>query len=82
MTDFEFYNPVRIFFGKDQILKIRSQIPAGNKVMLIYGKGSIFKNGVYEKVIEALKTFDVTEFGGVEPNPTYETAMKALEFQL
>ncbi len=79
MKDFEFYNPVKVFFGKDQILKIASQIPAGNKIMLIYGGGSIFKNGVYDKVKDALKNFDVTEFGGIEPNPLYETAMKAVQ---
>ena len=82
MKDFEFYNPVKVFFGKDQILKISSQIPSGNKIMLIYGGGSIFKNGVYDKVKEALKSFDITEFGGIEPNPTYETAMQAVEICL
>ncbi len=79
MENFEFCNPVRIFFGKEQIPKIASQIPSGNKVMLIYGGGSIFKNGVYDKIKEALSRFDVTEFGGIEPNPTYETSMKAVE---
>jgi NADP-dependent alcohol dehydrogenase len=79
MTDFEFFNPVKVFFGKEQISKINLQIPAGNKVMLLYGGGSIFKNSVHEKVKEALIRFDVTEFGGIEPNPTYETSMKAVE---
>ncbi len=79
MTDFEFYNPVKIFFGKDQVIKIRSQIPVGNKVMLLYGGGSILKNGVYDKVRDALKGYDVTDFSGIEPNPTYETSMKAVE---
>jgi NADP-dependent alcohol dehydrogenase len=79
MKDFEFYNPVRIFFGKDQVSKISEQVPAGCKVILIYGGGSIFKNGVYERVKAALNGFDLTEFGGIEPNPTYETSMKAVE---
>jgi len=79
MTDFEFYNPVRVFFGKDQLPKISTQIPAGSKVMLLYGGGSIMKNGVYDKVKAALERFEVTEFGGIEPNPLYETAMKAVE---
>jgi NADP-dependent alcohol dehydrogenase len=79
MDDFEFYNPVRVFSGRDQLPKIAGQIPSGNKVMLLYGGGSIFKNGVYEKIKEALGRFDVIEFGGIEPNPTYETAMKAVE---
>jgi NADP-dependent alcohol dehydrogenase len=79
MENFEFYNPVRIFFGKDQIHRISAQIPSGSKVMLLYGGGSIFKNGVYDKIKESLKRFEVTEFGGIEPNPTYETSMKAVE---
>ena len=79
MTDFEFYNPVRVFFGKDLLPKIAAQIPAGNKVMLLYGGGSIQRNGVYQKVKNALERFDVTDFGGIEPNPTYETCMKAVE---
>jgi len=79
MKDFEFYNPVRVFFGRDQVARISEQIPAGSKVILIYGGGSIFKNGVYERVKAALKNYDFTEFGGIEPNPTYETSMKAVE---
>jgi NADP-dependent alcohol dehydrogenase len=79
MKDFEFYNPVRIFFGKDQISKIAGQIPASANILLIYGGGSIFRNGVYAKIKEALKDFNLTEFGGIEPNPTYETSMQAVE---
>jgi len=79
MENFEFYNPVRVFFGRGQISKITGQIPAGSRVMLIYGGGSIFRNGVYEQTMEALKRFEVTEFGGIEPNPTYETSMRAVE---
>ena len=79
MKDFEFHNPVKIFFGKDQIPRISTQIPLSAKIMLIYGGGSIFKNGVYDKVKMALKDFQITEFGGIEPNPTYETSMKAVE---
>jgi NADP-dependent alcohol dehydrogenase len=47
--------------------------------MLLYGGGSIKKNGVYDRVKAALERFEVTEFGGIEPNPLYETAMKAVE---
>lgn len=79
MKDFEFYNPVKVFFGKDQVSKITEQIPAGSKVILIYGGGSIFKNGVYDRVKDALKGFELIEFGGIEPNPTYETSMKVVE---
>ena len=79
MKDFEFYNPVKIYFGRDQVSRISELIPAGSKVILIYGGGSIFKNGVYDRIKVALKGFDITEFGGIEPNPTYETSMKAVE---
>ncbi|MBN1108617.1 MAG: iron-containing alcohol dehydrogenase [Bacteroidales bacterium] len=78
MQDFEFYNPVRVFFGKDQISKIIPYIEPGTRIMLLYGGGSIFKNGVRDKITEVLKDFTVTEFGGVEPNPSYETCMKAV----
>jgi NADP-dependent alcohol dehydrogenase len=79
MTDFEFYNPVKVFFGKDMLPKIATQIPSGSRVMLLYGGGSIMKNGVYDRVRTALERFEVTDFGGIEPNPLYETAMKAVE---
>lgn len=79
MTDFEFYNPVKVFFGKDMLPKLATQIPSGSRVMLLYGGGSIMKNGVYDRVRTALERFDVTDFGGIEPNPLYETAMKAVE---
>jgi NADP-dependent alcohol dehydrogenase len=46
---------------------------------LAYGGGSIFKNGVHEQVINNLKGFDIVEFGGIEPNPHFETLMKAVE---
>ncbi len=79
MNDFEFYNPVRILFGKNQLTKISSLIPAKSRIMIIYGSGSIKKNGVYDKLKEALKGHQVSEFGGIEPNPSYETCMKAVD---
>lgn len=79
MINFEFYNPTRIVFGEGQIAKLKELVPADAKVLLLYGGGSIFKNGVYEQVKEALDGVRVTEFGGVEPNPHFETLMKAVE---
>ncbi len=79
MKDFEFHNPVKILFGKDQLMKITSLIPGDKKIMLLYGGGSIKKNGVYDKVRKALKNHNIIEFGGIEPNPLYETAIKAVE---
>ena len=79
MLNFEFYNPVNLVFGKGQINKLPKLIPAGAKILLAYGGGSIFNNGIYTQVTEALKGFDITEFGGIEPNPRYETLIKAVE---
>ncbi len=79
MYNFEFRNPVKILFGKDQISKIENELPKDKKILLTYGGGSIFKNGVYDQVKAATKGFDIIEFGGIEPNPHYETLMKAVE---
>ena len=79
MLNFVYYNPVHIVFGKDTISGLPQLLPAGVKVMLTYGGGSIFKNGVYDQVKKALEGFSVVEFGGIEANPHYETCMKAVE---
>jgi len=79
MYNFEYQNPVKIIFGKGEIKKVEANIPKGAKILLTYGGGSIFKNGVYDQVKESIKGFDVIEFGGIEPNPHYETLMKAVE---
>ena len=79
MLNFELYNPVNLVFGKGQIAKLSKLIPKNAKVLLAYGGGSIFKNGIHTQVTEALKGYDITEFGGIEPNPRYETLMKAVE---
>ena len=79
MYNFEYQNPVKIIFGKGEIRKVGANIPKGSKVLLTYGGGSIFKNGVYDQVKTAIKDFEVVEFGGIEPNPHYETLMKAVE---
>ena len=79
MDNFKFYNPVKILFGKGTISKTGEEIPQGAKILLTYGGGSIFKNGVYNQVKESVRDFEVIEFGGIEPNPHYETLMKAVE---
>lgn len=79
MNNFEFANPVKVVFGKGSIARLSALIPAGSNVLMVYGGGSIKKNGIYEQVTEALKGFEVTEFPGVEANPHYETCMKAVE---
>jgi len=78
MYNFQFQNPVKILFGKGQIAKTRKELPAAGKIMLTYGGGSIFKNGVYDQVKKATAGLQRIEFGGIEPNPKYETLMKAV----
>jgi NADP-dependent alcohol dehydrogenase len=79
MNNFELYNPVNYIFGKDQIAKLSELVPANSKVLMAFGGGSIFKNGVYEQVKNALNGFEIIEFGGIEPNPRFETLMKAVQ---
>lgn len=79
MYNFEYQNPVKIIFGKGEISKVGKNIPEGSKILLTYGGGSIFKNGVYDQVKASIQGFEVVEFGGIEPNPHYETLMKAVE---
>ena len=78
MKNFIFQNPVKLILGKGQISKLNKEIPAGTKVMMTYGGGSIFKNGVYDQVKAALGSLDVIEFGGIEANPDFDTLMKAV----
>lgn len=78
MNNFQFYNPVKIIFGKGQIAAVAKEVPENARVMITYGGGSIKKNGVYGQVMEALKNHQVIEFQGIEPNPRYETLMQAV----
>jgi NADP-dependent alcohol dehydrogenase len=78
MNNFDYQNPVRIVFGKGTIAKLAELIDPGRRVMMTYGGGSIRQNGVYEQVAAALRDHTVVEFGGIEPNPTYETCMEAV----
>ncbi len=79
MQNFELYTPTNYIFGKGQIEKLSKVIPQGAKILLAYGGGSIFKNGVHEQVIKSLEGYEIVEFGGIEPNPHFETLMKAVE---
>lgn len=78
MQSFEFKNPTKIIFGKDKIASLSKEVPDNARVLLLYGGGSIKKNGIYDQVRQALKNHQVEEFGGIEANPEYETLMKAV----
>lgn len=80
MDNFTFYNPVKIIFGKGQIKTLAQEIPQDKRILITYGGGSIKKNGVYNQVKQALKGYVIYEFGDIEPNPKYETLMRAVRF--
>lgn len=77
MFNFSYQNATRIVFGKDQISELAHLVPKDKKVLLIYGGGSIKRNGVYQQVVNALASVSFVEFAGVEPNPAFETLMRA-----
>lgn len=79
MFNFTFHNPVRLLFGAGQITALPREIPKGARVLMTFGGGSIKRNGVYDQVRRAMLEFDLIEFGGIEPNPAYETLMRAVE---
>lgn len=79
MKNFVFYNPTRIVFGEKTIAKLNDLIPANARVLVLYGGGSVEKNGTLAEVKEALGDRHVHYFNGIEPNPEYETLMKAVE---
>ena len=79
MLNFTFYNPTRVLFGAGRIADLGREIAAGSRVLITYGGGSIVKTGTLDEVKTALKECTVFEFGGIEPNPTYETLMQAVE---
>ncbi len=79
MKNFQFVNPTKIIFGNGEIAQLTKQIPTTSKVLILYGGGSVKKTGLLESIKAVLTDFQVGEFGGIEPNPTYETLMKAVE---
>lgn len=82
MENFVFSNPTRVIFGKGQISRLGKEIkPYGNRILLVYGGGSIKKNGIYDQVMEKLEEIEATifELSGVEPNPRLSTIHKGIE---
>lgn len=75
LGNFSYSNPTKIYFGKDSLQNLHDELPKyGPNVMLIYGGGSIKKNGIYDQIIEILRANGkaVFEDAGVMPNPTVE----------
>lgn len=78
LNNFIFQNPTKLIMGKGMIAQLSKEIPAGKKVMITFGGGSVKNNGVYDQVKEALKDYQTIEFWGIEPNPAIETLRKAI----
>lgn len=79
MLNFNYYNPTHIVFGKDRLAELDKLVPRDKKILVLYGGGSVKKFGTLEKVLNALPGRTIFEFGGIEPNPKFETLMKAVE---
>lgn len=82
MRKFEFYNPTKLIFGKGTLEALKTEVPKyGTNVLLMYGGGSIKRSGLYDKVIDVLKSIGavVTELAGVEPNPRLSTVHKGVD---
>ncbi|MCW8809261.1 MAG: iron-containing alcohol dehydrogenase, partial [Rhodanobacter sp.] len=79
MQNFEFHNPTRIVFGKDTIGKLGGLLPESARVLILYGGASAKANGTLDEVKATLGQRHVQEFSGIEPNPSFETLMRAVE---
>lgn len=79
MNNFELYNPTRLCFGKGQIANLNTLVPADAKVLILFGGGSIKRNGTLDEVTTALGNREISYFDGIEPNPSYETMMNAVK---
>lgn len=78
MNNFVYHNPTKLVFGKGQIAQLAKLIPAGKKIMITCGGGSVRRNGIYDQVVKALEGRDWVEFWGIEPNPSVETVREAI----
>lgn len=79
MLNFDFQNPTRIVFGQGSVARLDELVPAQARVLVLYGGGSAERHGTLAEVEAALGGRTIHRFGGIEPNPTYETLMQAVE---
>ncbi|PHR20333.1 MAG: NADH-dependent alcohol dehydrogenase [Fluviicola sp.] len=79
MLNFEYYNPTRIVFGKDQLNRLPELLTeiGAKRILIAYGQGSIVKSGLYQKIVYQLSDFHVVSFQGIEANPEFTTLVKA-----
>ena len=81
MNKFSYCNPTKLIFGKNTVEAITQEVPQyGKKVLVVYGGGSIKRNGLYDEVLNQLQKVgaEVFELAGVEPNPRISTARKGV----
>lgn len=78
MQNFDFYNPTRIVFGQGKVAELEKLIPADARVLVLIGGQSAKKNGTLDEAIQALGNRHIAVFEGIEPNPRYETLIKAV----
>lgn len=79
MHNFTLHTPTKILFGEGQIAALREQLPSDARILITYGGGSVVRSGLLTRIREALSGMTLFEFGGIEPNPSYETLMGAVE---
>ncbi|MCM3237742.1 iron-containing alcohol dehydrogenase [Heyndrickxia oleronia] len=82
MDNFTYWNPTKLIFGKDQLEQLKTEVPQyGKNILLVYGGGSIKRSGLYEQVINILKSLNanIHELSGVEPNPRISTVRKGID---
>ncbi len=81
MLNFEYYNPTRIVFGKEQLERLPELLKEykASRVLIAYGQGSIIQSGLYQQIVDQLSDFHVVSFQGIEANPEFSTLMKAVE---
>ena len=76
MQNFDYMTPTRLIFGKESIVKLPEVMrPLGKRVLLTYGGGSIKRSGLYDRVKELLKEFEIFELSGIQPNPKYDPSV-------
>ena len=75
MQNFDYCTPTRLIFGKDSVEKLPEVMKPWKRILLTYGGGSIKKLGLYDKVKELLKDFELYELSGIQPNPKYNPSV-------
>ncbi len=79
MKNFKYHNPTQLIFGEGMISELAKQIPMSSRILLVFGGGSVKRNGVYDDVVRELEGYTCFEFWGIEANPKVETIRKVVE---